>query len=108
MTRAIRRLRLKRSTVRPKTMSNDFGFFFELFSRFEFDFRRGGNDFFSMIRVFWCVRGSITCNSISNVVVSVKIHDNMNICICICICVYNLYGCMCVCMWTHMSAPGRW
>ena len=29
-------------TIPPETYSNDFGFFLELISRFEFDFRRRG------------------------------------------------------------------
>ena len=77
----------------PETISNDFGWFLELISRFEFDFRRRGNFLLSDSN-FWCVQSSITqygrscacavaClyphNSISNVVASVTIHDDMYI-----------------------------
>ena len=77
-------------TIGPETNLNDFGFFLELIGRFEFDFRRCGH--FWKDSKFWCVQSSITCNeavhvhvlwaclcphnSISNVVVSVTIHDD--------------------------------
>ena len=82
-------------TTRPrKTNSNDFGGVLELFSRFEFDFRRCQKDFFER---FECLVFSkfnhmqrdstgacaVAClhprNSISNVVVSLTIHDNIYI-----------------------------
>ena len=43
------------STIRPEINSNDFGRFWELFSRFEFDFRRCGNSFQLKKFDFWCV-----------------------------------------------------
>ena len=69
---------------------NDFGGFLELISRFEFDFRRRGNFFFKKKNDsnFWCVQSSICAcagaclcphNSISNVVVSVTIHDDTDV-----------------------------
>ena len=42
----------KEGTIRPETNSNDFGFFVELISRFEFDFRRCGMFFNKTIRFF--------------------------------------------------------
>ena len=93
-------------------------FFFGIISRFDFDFRRRG--IFLKDSNFWCVRCSIThnvgckcecavaClhphNSISNVVVSLTIYDDMyiNLLICIlispCICV-KMFMYICVWVW---------
>ena len=49
-------------TMRPEINSNDFGFFWELSSRFELEFRRRGN-YFLKDSNFWCVQSSITHNA---------------------------------------------
>ena len=80
--------------MRPKINSNDFGFFLELISRFEFEFLRCGN-FLNGFEFLVCSKFNHThhvavnvpvqwpvCahpNSISNVVVSLTIHDNIYI-----------------------------
>ena len=91
-------------TIRAQSNSNDIGRFFELFSRFEFEFCRRGNCFKKKINSnFFCVQGPITytvivhvhvswpvCTyriSIPNVVVSLMIYDNVHLDICTCICV---------------------
>ena len=77
--------------MRPEINSNDFGGFWELTSRFEFEFRRRGNYFFERFEFLVCSKFNhtqcgrtcacvVAClcphNSISNVVASVMIHDD--------------------------------
>ena len=70
-------------TIRPEINSNDFGGFLELIRRFEFEFEcRRGNYFFEGFEFLVCsCECAVAClcprNSISNVVVSVTIHDDM-------------------------------
>ena len=71
-------------TIRPETNSNDFGGF-GINSRFEFDFRRCENDFFEGFEFLVCsCECPVAClcprNSISNVVASMTIDDNIYIC----------------------------
>ena len=72
-----------RGTVPFKTNSNDFGSFWNLISRFEFEFLSLRELFFLKDSKFWCVDANVPWhvlyprNSISNVVASVTIHDDM-------------------------------
>ena len=78
--------------MRPETNSNDFRGFLELISRFEFDFCRYGNYFVERFEFLVCSKFNHTqCGrtcacavaclypriSISNVVASVTIHDDI-------------------------------
>ena len=99
---------------RPKQIRT-ISFFLKIICSFEFNFRRCGL-IFSDDSNFWCVRGSIThnatedvivlwpvCthNSISNVVVSVTIHDviKMDMYMYMCVFVHPcVYGCICICV----------
>ena len=78
-------------TMRAETNSNDFGFFFKLISRFEFEFRRRENDFFERFEFLVSSKFNHTqwpymcmCCGLfaptqfhSEYVVSVTIHDGM-------------------------------
>ena len=70
-------------TIRPEINSNDFVFFLELLSRFEFEFCRCVNFFCEGFEfLVWSCECAVAClyprNSISNVVAS-AIHDDRNI-----------------------------
>ena len=84
----------KRNTVRAQTNSKDFGWFGNLLEGSEFEFRRCGFFFFERFEFMVCTKPNdmqrdctyacaVAClhphNSVSNVVVSLTIHDNMNI-----------------------------
>ena len=123
-------------TIRPKSNSNDFRPFGELFSRFEFEFCRRGNysknqfDIFCVCSGFDHMQCDCTCacvdqtdtqttytaqthhTSIPTVVVSVTIHDDMHIYLYV-----HMHVCMCVCICVYMcvvscffvlSGPDRW
>ena len=95
-----------------------FRVFLELISRFEFDFRRCGNFFFERFDFLVCskfdhTQCGRTCvcavarlhphNSISNVVVSVTIYDDMYILnymyVCLYMYMYMCFVCMYICVY---------